>query len=302
MKKLQLLLLFLLSSFELSAEISESKTIKNLDITVTGEYKVEIYKDEKHMFSYDCRPYMFCEIFTTTKNDPSYKMFDGKVHSSDDLKTLTIDNIEEVVGNNPNFYDGNILFFITTSSPTASYGTITMYTINTDEGSVQVRSTEYDWFRSGMDKPKIDNSCINLKYCKEINLCKNQNKSYSKIYEFNIQDNGNASAQADFNNDGILDNFVILEGDSDYCGSGGCHNILYLGGNNERCYTTNLTNAGDGAYFAFEEFQKNGIKSIIRTDSNGKPICSLTRDRKNERWVKANERNFFDKINCEVVE
>ena len=117
------------------------------------------------MFSFDCRPYMICEIFTTTKVNPSYKLLDGSVHSSDDLKSLTIDNIEEVVGNNPNFYDGNIMFFIATSSPTASYGTATLYVINTDEGSVQVRSTEYDWFRSGMDKPKIDNSCNNLKYC-----------------------------------------------------------------------------------------------------------------------------------------
>tara|TARA_B100001093_G_C26709930_1_gene962981 strand:- start:83 stop:577 length:495 start_codon:yes stop_codon:yes gene_type:complete len=163
MKKLLLILFFF--SFGLSAEPSKSKIIKNLDITVTGEYKVEIYKDEKHMFSFDCRPYMICEIFTTTKVNPSYKLLDGSVHSSDDLKSLTIDNIEEVVGNNPNFYDGNIMFFITTSSPTASYGTATLYVINTDEGSVQVRSTEYDWFRSGMDKPKIDNSCNNLKYC-----------------------------------------------------------------------------------------------------------------------------------------
>ena len=90
MKKLLLILFFF--SFGLSAEPSKSKIIKNLDITVTGEYKVEIYKDEKHMFSFDCRPYMICEIFTTTKVNPSYKLLDGSVHSSDDLKSLTIDN------------------------------------------------------------------------------------------------------------------------------------------------------------------------------------------------------------------
>ena len=299
MKKLQLLLLFLFSSFGLSAESSKFKTIKNLDITVNGEYEVEVYKGEKHIFSFDCRLYIYCEIFTTTKDQPSYKWLDGRVHSSNDLRPIKkIYSIEEAVGNNPNF----VRFFIATTSAKASTGSTKMYMIDTDKGDVYFSSTNWDYFAGGIAKPEIDNSCINPKYCKEINLCKNQNKSFSKIYEFNIQDNGNASAQADFNNDGILDNFVILEGDSDYCGSGGCHNILYLGGNNERCYTTNLTNAGDGAYFAFEEFQKNGIKSIIRTDSNGKPICSLTRDRKNERWVKANERNFFDKTNCEVVE
>ena len=165
MKKL-LSLILLLSSFGVSAEISRSKTIKNLNITVTGEYKVEVYKDKVHMFSYDCRPYMFCELFTTTKEDPSYKMSDGSVHSSDDLKVLTIDNIEEVVGDNPNFYDGNIMFFIATSSPTASYSTTTMYSVNTHDGSVQVRSTEWNYLRRGMSKPEIDNSCLNLKYCK----------------------------------------------------------------------------------------------------------------------------------------
>jgi len=136
----------------------------------------------------------------------------------------------------------------------------------------------------------------------EINLCSNQEKSYSKIYEINIQDNGNASSQADFNNDEILDNFIILQGNSMNCGSGGCQTILYLGGNKERCYMTNLTSAKNGGYFAFEGVQKNGIKSIIRTDSNGKPICGLMRDRENERWVKANERNLFNKTDCEVVE
>ena len=165
MKKL-LSLILLLSSFGVTAEISRSKTIKNLNITVTGEYKVEVYKDKVHMFSYDCRPYMFCELFTTTKEDPSYKMSDGSVHSSDDLKVLTIDNIEEVVGDNPNFYDGNIMFFIATSSPTASYSTTTMYSVNTHNGSVQVRSTEWNYLRRGMSKPEIDNSCLNLKYYK----------------------------------------------------------------------------------------------------------------------------------------
>jgi hypothetical protein len=136
----------------------------------------------------------------------------------------------------------------------------------------------------------------------EINLCSDKDKFYSKIYEIDIRDNGNASLQADFNNDGILDNFIILQGDSKHCGSGGCQNILYLGGNKSRCYTTNLTSAKNGTYFAFEGVEKNGIKSIIRTDSKGKPICGLMRDRKNERWVKANWRNFFNKTDCEVAE
>jgi len=160
-----LLLILLISSFGLSADANKSTTIKNLEVTVTGEYKVEVYKGMKHMFSFDCRPYISCEIFTTTKDDPSYKLFDGRVHASDDLKSLAISNIEEVIGSNTNFYDGTISFFITITTPSATTGSATMYIINTETGAVAVNSTEWDWFRYGMTKPKSNNSCFNIVYC-----------------------------------------------------------------------------------------------------------------------------------------
>ena len=165
MKRL-LLLVLLFSSFGLSADSNKSRVINNLQITLTGEYKVEVYKGAKHMFSFDCRPYISCEIFTTTKDDPSYKLFDGRVYASDDLKPLILDNIEEVVGYNTNFYDGNISFFITITTPSATTGSATMYIINTETGSVAVNATEWDWFRYGMTKPKLkNNSCFNIVYC-----------------------------------------------------------------------------------------------------------------------------------------
>ena len=117
------------------------------------------------MFSFDCRPYISCEIFTTTKQDPSYKLSDGRVYSSDDLKSLAINNIKEVVGSNTNFYDGTIRFFITTTTPSATTGSATMYTINTETGGVAVNAKEWDWFRTGMPKPKSNNSCFNIVYC-----------------------------------------------------------------------------------------------------------------------------------------
>ena len=164
MKRL-LLLVLLFSSIGISADSKKSLTIKNLEVTVTGEYKVEIYKDMKHMFSFDCRPYMMCEIFTTTKEDPKYKMMDGMVYESDDLKPLAIENIEEVVGYNTNFYDGNIRFFVTITTPTATTGSRTMYTINTEKGGVMVNREEWDWFRYGMTKPKGNNACVSIAYC-----------------------------------------------------------------------------------------------------------------------------------------
>jgi len=165
MKRL-LLLILLISSFGLSADANKSTTIKNLEVTVTGGYQVEVYKGMKHMFSFDCRPYISCEIFTTTKDDPSYKLFDGRVYASDDLKPLAINNIEEVVGYNTNFYDGTISFFVTTTTPSATTGSATIYIINTETGAVAVKATEWDWFRYGMTKPKLkNNSCFNIVYC-----------------------------------------------------------------------------------------------------------------------------------------
>ena len=159
-------LIVLLSSFGLSADSNKSLTINNLNITVTGEYKVEVYKGVKHMFSFDCRPYIMCRIYTTTKEDPEYKMMDGMVYESADLKPLAIENIEEVVGYNTNFYDGNIRFFVTITTPTAAYGHRTMYTVNTETGGVAVNRKEWDWYRYGMPKPKSNRSCVNIAYCK----------------------------------------------------------------------------------------------------------------------------------------
>ena len=164
MKKL-LLLILLITSFGLSADSNKSKTIKNLEVAVTGEYQVEVYKGMKHVFSFDCRPYILCEIFTTTEQNPSYKLFDGVIQSSDDLKPLAIDNIEEVVGYNTNFYDGTIRFFVVKTTPSATTGSATMYTINTETGAVAVNTKEWDWFRYGMTKPKANNSCFNIAYC-----------------------------------------------------------------------------------------------------------------------------------------
>jgi len=161
-----IILVLLFSSFGISADAKKSTTINNLELTVTGEYKVEVYKGIKHMFSFDCRPYISCEIFTTTKDDPSYKLFDGRVYASDDLKPLAINNIEEVVGYNTNFYDGTISFFVTTTTPSATTGSATIYIINTETGAVAVKATEWDWFRYGMTKPKLkNNSCFNIVYC-----------------------------------------------------------------------------------------------------------------------------------------
>ena len=112
----RILFIFLLLSSSIFAEQGKTTQINNLKVTVTGDNKIEVYKDHEHMFSFDCRPFVLCEIFTTTKKDPEYKMTDGIVYESTDLKTLAIENIEEVVGHNTNFYDGKESYKETKSS------------------------------------------------------------------------------------------------------------------------------------------------------------------------------------------
>ena len=164
MKRL-LLLSLLFFSFGLSADTSKSKTINNLTVTVHGGKAlahgrdfVEVYKGDKHVFSFDCNEMYLCNIYTTVKDEPVYKIMDGMVYesASEDLLQLTLDNVQEVVGDNPNFYDGTISFFVSYAGATGAYGNNTMYTINTERGSVSMSRREHYHYIYGMAKPAHD--------------------------------------------------------------------------------------------------------------------------------------------------
>ena len=157
MKRFALLSLIFLS-FGLSADTSKSKTINNLTVTVHSRDFVEVYKGDKHIFSFDCNEMYLCNIYTTTKDDPVYRIMDGMVYEqeSEDLLQLTLDNVQEVVGTNTNFYDGTISFFVSYAGATGAYGNNTMYTINTERGSVSMLRKEYYHYIYGMAKPAHD--------------------------------------------------------------------------------------------------------------------------------------------------
>ena len=157
MKRFALLSLIFLS-FGLSADTSKSKTINNLTVTVHSRDFVEVYKGDKHIFSFDCNEMYLCNFYTTTKDDPVYRIMDGMVYEqeSEDLLQLTLDNIQEVVGTNTNFYDGTISFFVSYAGATGAYGNNTMYTINTERGSVSMSRREYYHYIYGMAKPAHD--------------------------------------------------------------------------------------------------------------------------------------------------
>ena len=160
MKRFALTILNILS-FGLSADTSKSKTINNLTVhggDVHGRDFVEVYKGDKHIFSFDCNEMYLCNIYTTTKDDPVYRIMDGMVYEqeSEDLLQLTLDNVQEVVGTNTNFYDGTISFFVSYAGATGAYGNNTMYTINTERGSVSMLRKEYYHYIYGMAKPAHD--------------------------------------------------------------------------------------------------------------------------------------------------
>ena len=83
-----LILILILSSFGLSADTSKSKIINNLTVTVHNKNFIEVYKGSKHMFSYDCGRNVMCNIYTTTKNDPVYRIFDGVVYTPESEASL----------------------------------------------------------------------------------------------------------------------------------------------------------------------------------------------------------------------
>ena len=157
MKRFALLSLIFIS-FGLSADTSKSKTINNLTVTVHSRDFVEVYKGDKHIFSFDCNEMYLCNIYTTTKDDPVYRIMDGMVYEqeSEDLLQLTLDNVQEVVGTNTNFYDGTISFFVSYAGATGAYGNNTLYTINTERGSVSMLRKEYYHYIYGMAKPAHD--------------------------------------------------------------------------------------------------------------------------------------------------
>ena len=154
MKRL-LLLAFIFASFGLSADTNNSLTVNNLSVTVHNKNFVEVYKGSKHIFSYDCERNVMCNIYTTTKDDPQYRIFDGVIYEpeSQDLIPLALENIEEVMGGNSNFYDGTISFFVSRGGATGAYGNNTLYSINTESGGVSMsREEHYHWIY-GMAKP-----------------------------------------------------------------------------------------------------------------------------------------------------
>lgn len=69
-------------------------------------------------------------------------------------------------------------------------------------------------------------------------------------------------SKADFNDDGIVD-FLIVENNSEFCGSGGCSTYLISLGPKPKLYHTNYTNLGGLIKFKLGKKSSAGIKNLI---------------------------------------
>jgi membrane associated rhomboid family serine protease len=69
-------------------------------------------------------------------------------------------------------------------------------------------------------------------------------------------------SKADFNDDGI-DDFLIVENNSEFCGSGGCSTYLISLGPQPKLYYTNYTNLGGLIKFKLGKKSSAGIKNLI---------------------------------------
>jgi len=140
--------------------IRDSKIdIGQLTVSVTDHFKVEVFKEEKHIFSYDCRHHIFCMIFSTSKENPAYKISDGYIEESDDLVPLfSIDNLQKT-------YDGKLIFLVEKIHPRGTVGQIEQHAINIINGTVEERIYKWNRYLNGMPEPSDDEPCVNMFLC-----------------------------------------------------------------------------------------------------------------------------------------
>ena len=140
--------------------IRDSKVdIGQLTVSVTDQFKVEVFLKNKHVFSYNCRHHIFCMIFSTSKENPAYKISDGFIEESDDLVPLfSIRYLQKT-------YDGKLRFLVEKIHPRGTVGQIEQYAIDIVTGSVEERIYKWNRYQNGMPEPSGDEPCVNMFLC-----------------------------------------------------------------------------------------------------------------------------------------
>ena len=157
--------LFFSSFVNAGGKLVESQSVKIDALIVTVDsflegklmtHKIKVYKEDKHVFSYDCANKSLCKLFTTDESDPEYVYIDGLVQPSKSILPISIGNINRFTEGNSNYTANYIAIIASITSPTAAWGERYHYQINTETGGVSINHAGWDWMRYGMSKPASD--------------------------------------------------------------------------------------------------------------------------------------------------
>jgi len=143
MKKL-LLAICLLLTFTASAKEPIVIHYDNVDIRISSQSKVQVFKDDVHMFGIDCNNGILCKAFVSYVANPEYKIFDGVVQSNNEVLELSVANVQSVVSKK-----NELVFIMSSGNVSGSYANVQEFIIDTDTGAFYHVTKEYDWMRYG---------------------------------------------------------------------------------------------------------------------------------------------------------
>ena len=118
--------------------------LNNIDIKIFNESKVQVFKDDVHMFGIDCNNGILCKAFVSHVANPEYKIFDGVVQSNNEVLELSMENVQSVVDKK-----GELVFIMSSGNVSGSYSNVQEFIIDSDTGSFYHVTKEYDWMRYG---------------------------------------------------------------------------------------------------------------------------------------------------------
>ena len=129
MKKI-LLVIFLLTVFNAYAEGAKVVQLNNIDISVFSKSKVQVFKDNVHMFGIDCNNGTLCKAFVSHVGSPEYKIFDGVVQSNNEVLELSVKNVQSIASKK-----GELVFIMSSGNVSGSYANVQEFSIDTETGS-----------------------------------------------------------------------------------------------------------------------------------------------------------------------
>ena len=118
--------------------------LNNIDIKIFNESKVQVFKDDVHMFGIDCNNGILCKAFVSHVGSPEYKIFDGVVQPNTDVLKLSMKNVQSVVDKKR-----NLVFMMSSGNVSGSYANVQEFIIDSETGSFYHVTKETDWMRRG---------------------------------------------------------------------------------------------------------------------------------------------------------